>query len=101
MGAGLLLLAGLGPASALRSIIVALGVVGLGAGRFTSPNNSALMGSAPRERQGVAAAIMATSRNVGMVLGVGLAGAIMAGVGAAISLTRGAPAEIEARTRLR
>jgi MFS family permease len=69
MGAGLLLLAGLGPASALRSIIVALGVVGLGAGLFTSPNNSALLGSAPRERQGVAAAIMATSRNVGMVLG--------------------------------
>ena len=90
MGAGLLLLAGLGPASELRSIIVALGVVGLGAGLFTSPNNSALMGSAPRERQGVAAAIMATSRNVAMVLGVGLAGAVFTSVMARLGAAPGA-----------
>ena len=44
---------------------------------FISPNNSALMGSAPRNRQGIAAGIMATARNFGMVLGVGLAGAIV------------------------
>jgi MFS family permease len=55
-------------------------VAGVGAGLFTSPNNSALMGAAPRERQGVAAAIMATARNVGMVLGVGLAGAVFTSV---------------------
>jgi len=34
------------------------------------------MGAAPRNRQGIAAGVLATSRNVGMVLGVGLAGAI-------------------------
>ena len=34
------------------------------------------MGSAPRKRQGIAAGIMATARSTGMVLGVGLAGAI-------------------------
>ena len=34
------------------------------------------MGSAPRNRQGIAAGLMATARNVGMVLGVGLSGAI-------------------------
>ena len=34
------------------------------------------MGSAPRHRQGIAAGILATARSVGMVLGVGLAGAI-------------------------
>ena len=51
--------------------------VGLGAGIFVSPNNSALMGSAPRHQQGVAAATLATARNLGMVLGVGLAGATL------------------------
>ena len=44
---------------------------------FISPNNSALMGSAPQNRQGIAAGILATARNLGMVLGVGLAGAIV------------------------
>lgn len=54
----------------------ALAVVGLGTGIFGSPNNSALMGSAPRERQGIAAGVLATARNVGMVSGIGIAGAI-------------------------
>jgi hypothetical protein len=53
-----------------------LSIVGIGVGVFVSPNTSALMGAAPRARQGIAAGIMATSRNVGMVLGVGLAGAV-------------------------
>jgi hypothetical protein len=44
---------------------------------FISPNNSALMGAAPRNRQGIAAGILATARSVGMVLGVGMAGAIL------------------------
>ena len=64
----------------LGSIILALAVVGLGAGLFTSPNNSALMGAAPPQQRGVAAAIMATARNVGMVLGVGLSGAVFTSV---------------------
>ena len=80
IGGGLLLLARLGPGSPLHSVIIALAVVGLGAGLFGSPNNSALMGAAPRERQGIAAAMMATARNVGMVLGVGLAGAVFTSV---------------------
>jgi hypothetical protein len=41
-----------------------------------SPNNSALMGAAPRNRQGIASGVLATARNVGMVLGVGFAGAV-------------------------
>ena len=34
------------------------------------------MGSAPKSRQGIAAGILATARNFGMVIGVGIAGAI-------------------------
>jgi EmrB/QacA subfamily drug resistance transporter len=73
---GLLLLSRLGPATEIKTIMMALAVVGLGTGAFISPNNSALMGSAPKSRQGIAAGILATARNFGMVLGVGIAGAI-------------------------
>jgi EmrB/QacA subfamily drug resistance transporter len=73
---GLGLLALLSAHGSLLAIAGALGVVGLGVGIFVSPNNSALMGAAPRHRQGIAAGVLATARNVGMVLGVGMAGAV-------------------------
>jgi hypothetical protein len=43
---------------------------------FISPNNSALMGAAPRERQGTAAGVRATARNLGNMVGIAIAGAI-------------------------
>jgi EmrB/QacA subfamily drug resistance transporter len=73
---GLFLLSRLGPQTEIKNMMLALAVVGLGTGAFISPNNSALMGSAPKSRQGIAAGILATARNFGMVLGVGIAGAI-------------------------
>lgn len=76
LAAGLFLLSRLGPTTPLPLVALTLGVAGLGTGTFISPNNSALMGSAPRHRQGIAAGILATARSAGMVLGVGLAGAI-------------------------
>lgn len=76
LAVGLYLLSGLGPTTHPSQIALSLGVVGFGVGVFVSPNNSALMGAAPRPRQGIAAGIMATSRNIGMALGVGLAGAV-------------------------
>jgi EmrB/QacA subfamily drug resistance transporter len=76
LAGGLLLLGRLSAHSPIYEIALALAVIGLGTGTFISPNNSAIMGSAPRKRQGIAAGIMATARSTGMVLGVGLAGAI-------------------------
>jgi MFS family permease len=76
LSAGLFLLSRLTPETDIITIMLALAVVGLGTGTFISPNNSALMGSAPKNRQGIAAGILATARNFGMVLGVGIAGAI-------------------------
>jgi EmrB/QacA subfamily drug resistance transporter len=76
LGIGLLLLSRLGSASPYGQVAGFLVVVGLGIGIFISPNTSALMGAAPRSRQGIAAGVLATARTVGMVMGVGLAGAI-------------------------
>jgi len=76
LAAGLFLIARLCDGGSLRAIAAALALVGLGIGIFVSPNNSALMGAAPRHRQGIAAGVLATARNVGMVLGIGIAGAV-------------------------
>jgi EmrB/QacA subfamily drug resistance transporter len=76
LGMGIFMLSRLGPHTPLLYVVLGLIVTGLGTGMFISPNNSALMGSAPRTRQGIAAGTMATSRSAGMVLGIGIAGAI-------------------------
>jgi EmrB/QacA subfamily drug resistance transporter len=76
MSGGLLLLSTIDGTSRLWVILVGLGLVGLGTGSFISPNTSALMGAAPANQQGVASAMQAESRSFGMVLGIGMAGAI-------------------------
>jgi EmrB/QacA subfamily drug resistance transporter len=73
---GLFFLSRLNAFSSMSGIVLALGLVGLGTGTFISPNTSALMGAAPRHRQGIASGILATARNTGMALGVGFSGAI-------------------------
>jgi len=75
---GLYLLSRLGATALPIDVALALAVVGLGTGIFISPNSSALLGSAPRHRQGIASGILATARNAGMVLGVAMSGAIFA-----------------------
>jgi len=88
LSAGLFLVSRLGPSAPLSSVALGLAVVGLGSGLFTSPNNSALMGAAPRHRQGIAGGVLALARNVGMALGVGLAGAVFTTV---LAQASGAP----------
>ena len=76
MTAGLFLLSGVRLSDSAGHLVVFLAVFGLGTGLFTAPNNSAIMGSVPRDRQGVAGAILAASRTVGFASGVALAGLI-------------------------
>lgn len=76
LAVGLVMLSRLDQSTSLPHIALALAVVGSGTGIFISPNNSALMGAAPRTRQGIAAGILATARNTGMALGIGISGAL-------------------------
>jgi EmrB/QacA subfamily drug resistance transporter len=76
LAGGLFMLSRLGPETELWLVALALAIAGAGTGTFISPNTSALMGAAPRSRQGIASGVMAAARNFGMVLGIGLAGAI-------------------------
>ena len=75
--AGLLTLSFIRLESGLWLVVMGLILAGLGTGIFISPNTSALMGAAPKARQGIASGVLAVARNFGMVLGIGLAGAIL------------------------
>ena len=52
--------------------------LGLGMGIFQSPNNSAVMGSVPRERLGVVSGINVIGRTLGNTIGVAALGALWA-----------------------
>ena len=73
MALGMSLLGGLQRTYGPGHIAAGLAVVGVGVGMFTAPNNSAIMGSVPRNRQGVAGALLAAARTMGFASGVALA----------------------------
>ena len=80
---GLVLISQLNAQSPIWDIVWRLVLTGAGQALFQSPNNSALMGAAPKERQGSAAGFLATGRVVGQSLSVALAGAIFTRLGGA------------------
>jgi EmrB/QacA subfamily drug resistance transporter len=80
---GLVLISQLNAQSSIFDIIWRLVFTAIGQALFQSPNNSALMGAAPRDQQGSAAGFLATGRTVGQSISVALAGAIFAGLGGA------------------
>jgi EmrB/QacA subfamily drug resistance transporter len=73
----LFLMSQLSSSATSADIMWRLAIFGLGAGIFQSPNNRAVMGSAPRPHLGMASGVLATVRNVGMVLGIATAGAVL------------------------
>lgn len=64
--------------SSAVAILAGLAVMGLAIGLFQSPNNNAIMGSVPPNKLGVASALLATVRNLGMAAGTGLATGLFA-----------------------
>jgi EmrB/QacA subfamily drug resistance transporter len=71
-------LSGLNRYAAPMDVIWRLSLFGMGTGMFQSPVTSAVMGSVPQIRLGIAAGVLSTSRNIGMVLGIAAGGAVMA-----------------------
>ncbi len=69
-----------GYAAAARLLVPMLGaflVIGLGSGLFQAPNNTAQMSAVPRRWLGLASAITATGRNLGMSLGVSIGSVLL------------------------
>lgn len=82
---GLALTSQLQADSSVFDIVWRLVVTGFGQALFQSPNNSALMGSAPRSEQGVASGFLATGRVIGQSTSVALAGAVFTSLGGALA----------------
>ncbi len=81
LGMGILALAlyqlsWLSPEAPLITVISRLALAGIGTAVFISPNSAITMSAVPPKYKGVAAATVATARNLGMVLGIAVAGAI-------------------------
>ncbi|UCB42918.1 MAG: MFS transporter [Dehalococcoidales bacterium] len=72
----LFLLSRLGIESSTPEILLRFALLGFGLGMFSSPNNSSIMGSVPRESLSTGSAMIATVRQVGMSCGIAIAGAI-------------------------
>ena len=76
-GLGILWLHTLGADATDLDVVLRLVIVGFGSAMFNSPNSSSVMGSVTRENLGTAGGVIALMRNLGMVSGVSLAGAIV------------------------
>jgi EmrB/QacA subfamily drug resistance transporter len=74
---GLFLLSGLKESADAFDVAWRLVVTGSGMGMFQSPNNSRIMGSVSLRYLGIASGVIAAMRNVGMVLGIAVAGAVL------------------------
>ncbi len=71
-GLGLFLLADISVHTSPLSVVWKMALLGLGTGMFQSPNNSSVMGTVPPPKLGVSGGVIATVRNIGMVMGVAL-----------------------------
>ena len=79
------------PSMGVMSILWRIALAGIGIAIYVSPNNTAIMSYVPMDRRGVASGAVATARNIGMVIGVALAGLIFTSSFSA--LTNGATLE--------
>lgn len=76
LSGGIFLVSRLGSAPSANDIVPRLMLAGMGLGLFSSANGSAIMGSVPMHRQGVASGVVSTARQLGMMLGVAIATAV-------------------------
>ncbi len=83
--AGLLGLATLSPDTPLSLVWIRLFVLGCGMAVFLAPNSAAVLGRLSRAQAGSGAALLATARNVGMLLGTSLAALMFAKIFAYLS----------------
>lgn len=73
---GLLLLALLPSSPGTADIVWRMAICGAGFGLFQTPNNRAIIGSAPRERSGGASGMLGTARLMGQSVGAALVAAM-------------------------
>lgn len=76
IASGCLLLSTLHEGLSVIGFVLLYAPVGIGMGMFQSPNNSAVMGTAPPDKLGVASGMLALTRALGQTTGIPLVGAL-------------------------
>ncbi len=66
----------MGEHAKLTLLVGELILLGVGMGLFTPPNNSAIMGAAPRDKLGLAGGVLNMMRSLGLIFGVDISGVI-------------------------
>jgi EmrB/QacA subfamily drug resistance transporter len=89
MSCGCLLLSGIGEGTPVWRFALSVIALGTGMGLFNAANNSGVMNAVPRERLGVASALLSLARTFGQSTGVPAAAALFAGF--ALAHAGGAP----------
>lgn len=74
----MVLLTGMTAATSPFAVAARLALLGFGEAMFLSPNSAAALAGVPDDQVGVTASLLATARNLGMLLGATLAGLIFA-----------------------
>ncbi len=72
----MLLLTGIAADTSPLTIAAYLALLGFGQAMFLAPNSAAALSSVPRSQTGITSSILATARNMGMLLGTALSGLI-------------------------
>jgi len=75
--AGFATMAQFGIAPSVGHLLAGMGLVGVGMGLFSVPNSSAVMGSVPPAKLGLASGLQATMRNLGIASGAAAMAAIV------------------------
>jgi MFS family permease len=85
---GYLLLSQVDSQTSILGFVLRFLPIGIGMGIFQSPNNSAVMGTVPRERLGVASGLLSITRSLGQTSGIAVLGAVWA---ARVAIYAGGP----------
>lgn len=94
MGAGSLLLSLTSTAFGIASYVLPVVIMTAGYGLFQTANNTGLMKDVPADRRGVVSGMLNLSRNLGLITGASLMGAIFAFASGTTDLTRALPEAI-------
>jgi MFS family permease len=72
----ILTMTGLHDETSIAAIVASLSVLGAGQALFLSPNSASILAKVEENYVGVASGILATARNLGMLIGAGLSGTV-------------------------
>ena len=76
MAVSLFLLSFIGQNTGIPYLVFVVALIGIGYGMFQTPNNSAVLGSVSDAERGVTSGTLSTMKNIGMILGVTISGAL-------------------------